>query len=355
MMKKTANYRKFCCCVGALAFTSTAAVAQIATTVTPLPHSYTNCRMALSLNNRFIKISFHAFVHDVKLKEILRDRFNLNEDIPIPDQPEATVLNLFFFDEEGHKDLVQYNISESSLNGKQPTRFEDHNKLVFTHDVPFQQQMKIALETPTKDLKYLAVNATLGYQYSVGDKIYRLIDENAVTFGRDGNTCDTVNIQTVQAPAALYVDPQFKLNSAVWQLKPIDLYRLNSHKKNGLTAQMIYPIRSILCLNYPPLGIDNPSYTITATGKNPTQSNNHFSLMKDSDKQIHYAVELEDNTGSSFTLPGSYTINLKQQTPTGDGWRKKICWSPRITLFPTDSTEQGLYSDTLSFTITPHS
>ncbi|CNF03363.1 hypothetical protein QVN42_18650 [Yersinia nurmii] len=355
MMKKTADYRNFCAFVGALVFTSTEALAQITTAVTPLSHNYTNCRMALGLNDRFIKISFNAFVHDIKLKQILRDRFNLSENIPIPDQPEATVLNLFFFDEEGHKDLVQYNISASSLNGEQPTRFEDHNKLVFTHDVPFQQQMKITLRTPTKDLKYLAVNATLGYQYSVGDKIYRLIDENAVTFGRDGNTCDTVNIQTVQAPAALYVDPQFKLSSAVWQLKPIDLYRLNSYKKNGLTAQMIYPRRSMLCLNYTPLGLDNPSYTITATGKNPTQSDSHFSLMKDSDMQIHYAVELVDNTGSSFALPGSYTINLKQQAPMGNGWRKKICWLPRISLFPTDSTEQGLYSDTLSFTITPHS
>ncbi|CNF64088.1 alpha-related fimbriae major subunit [Yersinia bercovieri] len=156
-------------------------------------------------------------------------------------------------------------------------------------------------------------------------------------------------------PDALKISPDFKLKSAVWELKPIDLDTLLDKSRIHLNAPLKDPEANRLCISYRGMGrTDDGYYTISVDNINGLSANDqHFKLIeKSSNSEINYDIFLtSDDLGiKDIRLPNNQgdLIQLDKFFP-----RKEICWSPRIWVYSTDTTDKGSYSDTLNFTITP--
>ncbi len=215
----------------------------------------------------------------------------------------------------------------------------------------------VSFKTHANALKNIRIGATVGGVLHSSGKQYSLLSSNGVSFSPSGNQCEPFDPQANMAPSALKFDPKFRLANATWQLKSIDLDNLldKTAGGRGLHAPLINSATNRFCISYRAIGIQNTNYRISASNRNGLAPNNqHFQLKENKGNNIiNYKVVLKSDeyTNSDFSLPrNKKSIQLKADNHTGE---EQMCWSPKIRLYPTDTTDKGSYSDTLNFTITP--
>ncbi|WP_145559470.1 hypothetical protein [Yersinia bercovieri] len=162
-------------------------------------------------------------------------------------------------------------------------------------------------------------------------------------------------------PDALKISPDFKLKSAVWELKSIDLDTLLDSNVNGLEVPLKHLEANRLCINYRSMGIDDDDngYMISINNINGLSADGkHFKLIeKSSNNVINYNIYLSFSFDGSFNKDINYT---QANNPSQHIYlmrnlfpKMEACWSPEIEVYSTDTTDKGSYSDTLNFTITP--
>ncbi|EPS8494610.1 hypothetical protein ACVH8U_003537 [Yersinia enterocolitica] len=275
--------------------------------------------------------------------------------------PHRALLSLYFYHADGTRDstIQLNNISDISLNGiiasgsnENAQRIQFNSRLLLLsggYDVSFK--------IPANTLKNISIAATVGGEFSYKGQSHSLLSAEGVSFSSDGKRCERFDPQADLAPEALKIDPKFRMDSAVWQLKTLDLDELldNTANNRGLSTQIINAGNNRFCINYRSIATRNTQYMISATNINGLASNNqHFQLKEQQGNNfINYMVKLNsnDNAGADFEFPkDTKYINLKSDD---NQVMSDMCWEPNITLFSTENTDKGSYSDTLNFTITP--
>ncbi|HHL2561545.1 TPA: hypothetical protein ACQ31I_003468 [Yersinia enterocolitica] len=275
--------------------------------------------------------------------------------------PNRVFLSFYFYHADGTRDLtIQLNdISNISLNGIIPSDSKDNaQEIQFDNQsLSLSNNYNVSFKIAANKLNNISIAATVGGEFSYKEQSYAVLSSKGVSFSPDGTQCRDFNPQADIAPEALKIDPKFRMDSAVWQLKTLDLDELLDKTTNnrGLPTQIINAAKNRFCLNYRSIATRNTQYMISATNINGLAPNNqHFQLKEPAEnKFINYKVELRsnENAGADFELPKDKKyIHLKNDN---NQVMADMCWEPNITLFSTDSTGKGSYSDTLNFTITP--
>ncbi|MCW6540146.1 hypothetical protein ND440_15835 [Yersinia ruckeri] len=355
-MKNKMNYlsASLFCALGISGLFTGRADAKLEGISIPMLNRYSDCKMALTDDDQFVQVTFN-FV----LGNPFRDKRDTEEDV-VFSVSNGVVLSLYFYDAGENKDMTitDRDILNLRINNQQPKLLENDSGIHFTinRDSEINASYHVSFEIRTSALKKLAIGASAGRRLITDDEKYFFVDIKGISFGPQGNSCESYIPMNRSAPMPLKVDPKFRLDSAVWRLKTVDLDELIAAKKAGFQAEIMAPLQNQLCLNYRPLGLgldqDLPRYAISATGNNTKPPNDYFRLTGSDPKHlIHYSVRLNRPNGESFILPGrAQEINLTKNIAHSS---EKICWWPNILLYPTESTDQDLYSDTLSFTLTP--
>ncbi|WP_145537889.1 hypothetical protein [Yersinia kristensenii] len=331
---------------------------------------YSNCSAKL-LDDGSVKVSFQANLidglfslgtggHRIKWKELIKIPHENLKNTSL--HPRKALLSLYFYNADGSPNLnvKLQDFHDISLNGIYYDRssnnikeinFNSHSS-VFNHSHYY-----VSFTINAHALKNIRIGATVGGVLISNKQKYSLLSSNGISFNPSGNQCEAFDPQANIAPQPLKVDPRFRLATATWQLKNIDLDNLLDKTANGsgLHAPLINPATNRFCINYRAIGIQNTRYMISASNTNGLAPNNrHFQLREDNGNNIiNYRVTLKNNehTKKDFSLPlDKKFIQLNADNNTGE---EQMCWSPKIRLYRTDSTDKGRYSDTLNFTITP--
>lgn len=274
--------------------------------------------------------------------------------------PNRVFLSLYFYHADGTRDLtIQLNeISNISLNGIIPSSSKENTQEIqFDHQLFLRDNYNISFKIPANKMNNISIAATVGGEVSYKGQSYSLLSSEGISFSSDGKSCETFNPQADIAPEALKIDPKFRMDSAVWQLKMIDLDELLDKTANnhGLPAELIHPNNNRFCLDYRSIATRNTRYMISADNHNGLASNNQLYQLQEEEGNnfINYKVKLNnsENAGADFELPqGKKYIHLRSDN---NQMRSGMCWTPKIELFSTETTNKGSYSDTLNFTITP--
>lgn len=334
---------------------------------------YSDCSLQL-LDDNSVKVSFNVNMVSKLFGLESRHRVALAKLINIPNEEVKNVslhsrkalLSLYFYNADGSPNL---NININHLHNivLNSARFDNSSdnirEIKFYNPWEFSNEhssYNVSFTVKANTLKYIRIGATVGGELVTGgvDKPkYPLLSSKGVSFGPLGNQCLPFDPQQNAAPQALKVDPKFRLASTVWQLQSIDLDHLldNTTDTSGLYVPLKNGTANRFCISYRAMGVQSTRYMISASNLNGlSNSNQHFQLKEKNGKSfINYGVRLKnnDNTQTSFTLPKHKKfIQLKTNEYTGE---EQMCWSPKIRLYRTDTTDKGSYSDTLSFTITP--
>lgn len=330
---------------------------------------YNRCSVKL-LNDNSVEVSFNMSLaptiyewlssnHMEELAELLSIPQSKTKDIKF--NPNRALLSLYFYHADGSRDLTTQlnNISDISLNGIIPSGSKENiQEIQFNGQSLFPSDYyNVSFNIAANTLANIRIAATVGAEFSYDGQSYSLLSSEGVSFSSDGTQCRDFDPQADIAPEALKIDPKFKMDSAVWQLKTLDLDELLDKTTNnrGLSTQIINAAKNRFCLNYRSIATRNTQYMISATNINGLSANNqHFQLKEpEENKFINYKVELRsnENAGADFALPKDKKyIQLKSDN---NQVMSDMCWEPNITLFSTESTGKGSYSDTLNFTITP--
>ncbi|HEN3350620.1 hypothetical protein ACS78Q_18340 [Yersinia enterocolitica] len=274
--------------------------------------------------------------------------------------PYNALLSLYFYHADGTRDLtIQLNeIRIISLNGIIPSGSQENTQeLQFDSRSMLPNDYNVFFNIPANKLKNISIAARVGYKVGDKDQSYSLLSSDGVSFSPDGKSCRSFNPQAAIAPEALKIDPEFRMDSAVWELAPLDLDELLDKTANnhGLPALFNPPKNNRFCLHYRSIATRNKSYRISASNINGLAPNNQYFQLKEKNGSnfINYKVGLRsnENAGADFELPKDKKyIQLKSDD---NQVMSDMCWEPNITLFSTDTTDEGSYSDTLNFTITP--
>jgi hypothetical protein len=155
-------------------------------------------------------------------------------------------------------------------------------------------------------------------------------------------------------------EPEFKLKSAVWELNPVDVGSLPDVAAvgNGFEATIKNIGSNNLCLSYVTAGIKNKAYALGITnGSSNYSGRNLFAMNGNAGSQLPYHLQLISNDGATsnnFDFPMSTTkyISLSQLASSVDK-RSEMCWTPKVNLFKTSTTKEGMHTDTINFIITP--
>ncbi|MGL4487563.1 MAG: hypothetical protein ACRCUG_11560 [Yersinia sp. (in: enterobacteria)] len=326
----------------------------------PYIKSYSNCSVTV-LEDDSVKVFFRAHLYDdlfsgEKTHTEQWEKLTNTSGEAITLSPHHAVLSLYFYKADGSPELnIPFNaISDLSLNG-----ISYNNSNNNTQEIIFNSRADDALSHTYYDVSFnlaantiqpIRIGATVGGILNIGKQQSSLLSLKGVSFGSSGKQCESFEPQAGVAPKAVKIDPKFRLSSAIWQLKPLDLDLLldNTATGRGLDAQLENAEANRFCIHYQPMGIKNVKYRINAKNLNGLSTDsNHFQL-KDKEKVINYQVILRTEYNSyDFSLPGNSNF-------TGfDKNVKEMCWTPKIQIFSTGNTDKGSYSDTLSFTVTP--
>lgn len=271
------------------------------------------------------------------------------------------LLSLYFYHADGTRDLtIQLNnISDISLNGISPSSSNEN-----TQGIQFNRRSllpsdyyNVSFKIAANKLNNISIAATVGGEFSYKGQSYTVLFSQGVSFSPDGKQCRDFDPQADVAPEALKIDPKFRMGSAVWQLKTLDLDELLDKTTNnrGLLTQIIDAGNNRFCINYRSIATRNTQYMISATNINGLASKNKYFQLKEQEGSsfINYKVKLSsnENTGADFELPkDTKYIQLKSDN---NQVMSDMCWTPKIELFSTDTTGKGSYSDILNFTIKP--
>lgn len=294
--------------------------------------------------------------HDEHLREWAKI-INLPNTESIALKHKDALVSLYFYLPDGTPDLTirPQDISNISLNGTSPLNLSNS-----VRDIKFNTDnilyYSVSFTIPANFLKSIRIGATVGGTLASEEQEYPLLSSKGVSFGSSGYQCRSFNPQSGVAPQPLKIDPKFSLSAAKWQLKTLDLDHLldTLTEDKSLHAPLIRPLRNPFCLNYRSMGTHNTRYMISANNKNGlSASGKTFQLMdKSNNSVIDYLVELtaDGDAAENISLPKERKfIQLKNNR---DGM-EKMCWSPKIKVYSTKTTDKGSYSDTLNFTITP--
>lgn len=338
--------------------------------------NYSNCSVKL-LDDNSVSVSFkvdlvnNLFVQDSPHQKSWARLTGLpREEATYIDLDRYEILlSLYFYNIDGSpnlnigvKDLNSISLNSATLNSsnnnikeiefKSRKEFSNRHK---SYDVSFTVNPNV--------LKHIRIGATVGGKLglSTGDEhtmlAYSLLASKGVSFGPYGKACKDFDPQANIAPAAFKVAPKFRLSSAVWQLKSVDLDHLLERTTDDITGLHI-PLENEstnrFCINYRAMGTQNNNYMISASNINTLDNSGQYFQLKEKEGNnlINYNVRLRNEDPSkNFVLPKEKKfIQLKADNYTSD---EEMCWSPEISLYRTNSMDKGSYSDTLTFTITP--
>lgn len=329
--------------------------------------NYSNCSIKV-LDDSSVEVSFRVNLADnlfdlQKAGKHLREWKELTKaDRVIPLSRHNALLSLYFYNTDGSPVLnTQFSdIRNLTLNGVSPKKSNSTLKQIrFQSGAAFSlAHYSVSFNVAANVLQSIRVGATVGgiLIASSTKQEYLLLSSKGVSFNSSGNQCELFNPQLGIAPQALRVNPQFRLASQAWQLRPMDLDHLLDSIANGqsIHAPLVKPIESRFCLHYRALGVSGYRYMIKASNLNGLAGNNQYFQLREKEGHhtINYQVKMKnaDNTEASFELPKDQKfIQLSSNNNM-----EQMCWSPRIRLYHTDtSIDKGHYSDTLNFTITP--
>ncbi|AHM76255.1 hypothetical protein [Yersinia hibernica] len=332
--------------------------------------SYSNCSATL-LDDGSVKVSFQANLIDGLFDQNPdAHRIKWKELINIPDEnlkntslhSHKALLSLYFFNADGSPNLdinLQY-IHDLSLNGiRREGLNKDIKEIEFNnHQVAFNNtHYYVSFTTNANALKNIRIGATVGGILMSNEQQYSLLSSKGVSFSPSGVQCEFFDPQANMAPSAVTVDPKFRLATAIWQLKSIDLDNLLDKSTGGvgLYTPLVNPATNRFCISYRAMGIHNTRYMISASNINGLAPNSQYFQLKENQGNniINYQVALknDENIKTDFSLPvDKKFIQLTSDNSAGE---ERMCWSPTIQLYHTDTTDKGSYSDTLNFTITP--
>ncbi|WP_420070858.1 hypothetical protein [Yersinia sp. 1252 StPb PI] len=341
----------------------------------PYTQQYSNCKIKLNADDS-VEVYFRAMLKDlysssgtmVNGKHILAWGKLLNiptdemKNIGLPNR--RALLSLYFYKADGSRDFsIQFNdITNLSLNGEAPSDSNDNTQeILFNRDLkssPFDKKYYyVSFKVAAHVLKDIRIGATVGGAIHYKGQYHSLMSSTGVSFGQNGKQCTLFNPQANVAPEAFKIDPKFRMDAKTWQLKSFDLDELlekigRSAKGKSVHAPLINPAGNRFCIRYRATGIQRTRYMISATNRNGLAANTaHFQLKEaESDKTIGYTVEFQNQAGNTknFLLPKEKKFIQLRNDNNGE-----MCWSPRIRLYNTKTTDKGSYSDTLNFTITP--
>lgn len=345
--------------------------------------NYSNCSVKL-LDDNSVSVSFkvdlvnNLFVQDSPHQKSWARLTGLPRD-------EATyidldryyiLLSLYFYHADGspNVNIGVKDLNNISLNGAILDSSNDNIKEIkFNSHKTFNNRHKsydVSFTVNPNVLKSIRIGATVGGELSfVNDdyiddvdkkprpSAYSLFASKGVSFGPYGKACKDFDPQANIAPAAFKVAPKFRLSSAVWQLKSVDLDHLLERTTDDITGLHI-PLENEstnrFCINYRAMGTQNNNYMISASNINTLDNSGQYFQLKEKEGNnlINYNVRLRNEDPSkNFVLPKEKKfIQLKADNYTSD---EEMCWSPEISLYRTNSMDKGSYSDTLTFTITP--
>lgn len=295
-------------------------------------------------------------IHTKHLREWARIINQPNTEI-IALKHKGALVSLYFYLPDGTPDLTikPQDISNISLNGTSPLnlsnsvrgiKFKTNNIVNYAVSFTIRPNM----------LKSIRIGATVGGILTANKEEYPLLSSKGVSFSPSGNQCIPFDVPGNVAPPALKIAPKFRLLSAKWQLRSLDLDHLLDTLTEGKSvhASLINAQKNRFCLSYRSMGTHDTRYMISATNKNGlSASGEAFQLIdKSKNSVIDYLVELATNENSveDISLPKERKfIQLKNN----HGGMERMCWSPKIKVYSTKTTDKGSYSDTLNFTITP--
>lgn len=330
---------------------------------------YSNCSAKL-LDDGSVKVSFQANLIDGLFgRDVGGHRIKWKELINISDEnlkntslhSRKALLSLYFYNADGspNSNIRLQDFHEIALNGIHHDRSNNNIKEIKfnSHASAFDTaHYYVSFTINANALKNIRIGATVGGELVSHKQKYPLLSSKGVSFSPSGNQCEPFDPQANIAPSALKIDPKFRLATATWQLKSIDLDNLLDKAADaaGLHTTLIHPAANHFCISYRAIGIQNNRYMISASNINGLAPNNrHFQLKENKGNIINYQVTLknDEDTRTDFSLPvDKKFIQLKEDNSAGE---EKMCWLPKIRLYPTDTTDKGSYSDTLNFTITP--
>ncbi|QDW35080.1 MULTISPECIES: hypothetical protein [Yersinia] len=304
---------------------------------------YANCSIKL-LDDDSVEVSFRANVVD-DLSEKTEDSDDLHP-----------LLSFHLYDKDGDKLSSYYpaTISNLSINGNGIVSPLPNNEWVLdSKTITGTAFYNVSFVVPSHIIRSLAavrVGVTIGLLESIDDHAQLLVvDPKGVSFNPLGNQCK--DFDPSSPPDALKIPPKFILKSATWELKPIDLDTLLDRKARGLEAPLKHPEANRLCISYRGMGINDDGYVISVDNTNGLSADGqHFKLIeKSGNNVINYKIFLDGNDYQEdiVVLPeqGNW-VELARH-------KNEACWSPRIEVYSTETTDKGSYSDTLNFTITP--
>lgn len=333
--------------------------------------SYSNCSAKL-LDDGSVKVSFQANLidglfgqstneHQVKWGKLVNIPYENLKNTSLDSH--NALLSLYFFNTDGSPNLninLQH-IHDISLNGISHGSSNNNIKEIKfnSHQVVFNNtHYYVSFTTNANALKNIRIGATVGGILISNGQEYSLLSSKGVSFNPLGNQCELFDPQANIAPSSLKVDPKFRLSTATWQLTNIDLDNLldKTADDDGLHAPLINPAANRFCISYRAIGIHNNHYMISASSINGLAPSSQYFQLKENkgNNIINYRVALinDEHAKTDFSLPPTYEkfVYLKADNSAGE---EKMCWSPEIRLYHTDTTDKGSYSDTLNFTITP--
>lgn len=328
----------------------------------PYIKSYSNCSITiLDDEDNSVEVSFRAHLVD----DLFADKnshieqweqlINASNGESITLSPEHALLSLYFYKADGSPEInITLNaISGLSLNGVSHNNSGNNiQKITFNSGANALNNTyyDVSFKVSSHALPPIRIGATVGGVLNRDQQQHSLLSLKGVSFGSTGKQCENFEPQTAVAPEAIKVDPKFRLSSAIWKLKPVDLDLLldNTENGSGLNVPLDNSEANRFCIHYQPMGVKRVIHRIQANNLNGlSKDRNHFQL-KDKEKVINYQVILRTEYSSSdFFLPEDYYLTDLDKDV------KKMCWTPKIQLFSTETTDKGSYSDTLNFTIMP--
>ncbi|WP_145500935.1 hypothetical protein [Yersinia bercovieri] len=310
---------------------------------------YANCSIKL-LDDDSVEVSFRA---------VLDNSFEKTED----SDDVYPLLSLYLYDEDGESSSHPAAISNLSINGNgivSPFNNNNNKWLLDSKTITGEPFYNVSFVVPSHIIRPLAavrVGVTIGLVEFIpsikgGGYAQASAEPKGVSFNSLGNQCRP--FATNSPPEALKINPNFRLKSAVWELKPIDLDTLLDN--GSLEVPLKNPHTNELCISYRSMGITDDDYMISINNTNGLSADGkYFRLIEKSNNNvINYDISLSYH--GPFDNEIDYTLNKPKQHiqlerehfPKGE-----TCWSPEIEVYSTDTTDKGSYSDTLNFTITP--
>ncbi|WP_042818636.1 hypothetical protein [Yersinia wautersii] len=333
----------------------------------PLASKYSNCKMTLSEDNH-LTVSFDVTLADHLFDISNSDHIQRWQELTRSQQhiilaQNKALLYLYFYRADGSIDfsLQSGEVQDMSLNGVPAQHISNYiREAIFVSTPAFSNQSyHVSFSLAVSTLKHIRMGATIGGVLHSEGQQYSVRSPNGVAFNQSGNQCEFFDPTTEIAPAhALYIEPKFRLGSAIWQLKSLDLDHLldSTADNHGLHAPLVNAPANRFCIHYSSVGIQNRRYMISASNLNGLAESSRYFQLKDNQGEhiINYKVTLKNHEDSEadFSLPKEKKF-IQLKSDNSNGGEAQMCWSPRIRVYSTDTTDKGHYTDTLNFTITP--